>query len=179
MRRRARSPRARLAAALSAGAAVLALAGCGGVPPDDADAEAGRQLFVGGCGQCHVMEDAGTEGRVGPNLDDAFRGARQQGFEESQIHAVTREWIALSQPPMPRDIYEGEEAEDVAAYVAEFAGLSDASQPRAPQGDADEPEAPADGGNGGQGQSGAEAEESGAEESGAEESGEAPAEGAE
>lgn len=128
-RRRAR----RVAAALAISSAALALAGCGGVPPDDADAMVGRGLFVEGCGTCHVLEDADTVGRIGPNLDDAFRGARRSGWDESQIHAVTREWIALSEPPMPRDIFTGEDAENVAAYVAQVAGTSEASVVRAPQ----------------------------------------------
>jgi len=49
------------------------LAGCtgasagAGAPPDDA---AGKTIFVeAGCGGCHVLRDARTTGRVGPNLD--------------------------------------------------------------------------------------------------------------
>ena len=114
------------------GAAGLALAGCGGTPSETGNAMTGKGLFTSGCGSCHVLEDAGTAGRIGPNLDDAFRGARLQGWETSQIHAVTREWIELAEPPMPRDIYTGQEAEDVAAYVASVAGKSPESPVRAP-----------------------------------------------
>lgn len=37
-----------------------------------ADLAAGRTLFTGnGCGSCHTFADAGTNGAVGPNLDEA------------------------------------------------------------------------------------------------------------
>lgn len=123
----------RTAGALAAGLAALALAGCGD-PAPAGDAEAGKALFVAGCTQCHVLADAATPdrpgGTVGPNLDDAFRGARQHGWKESTLRAVTLEWLALAEPPMPRDIYEGKEAEDVAAYVASVAGTTPESEVR-------------------------------------------------
>jgi cytochrome c6 len=36
------------------------------------DPVAGKDVFTkNGCGACHTLEDAGTSGTVGPNLDDA------------------------------------------------------------------------------------------------------------
>ena len=35
----------------------------------------GKDLFVAQCGSCHVLADAGTQGQVGPNLDEALQGA--------------------------------------------------------------------------------------------------------
>jgi mono/diheme cytochrome c family protein len=109
----------------------LALAGCAGAPPDDADLESGKQLFVSSCGACHALEDAGTNTRIGPNLDDAFRGSRQQGFDESQFAGVVEAWIERPQPPMAKDIVVGVDKENVAAYVASVAGLSPDSEIRA------------------------------------------------
>ena len=31
------------------------------------------------CGTCHMLEDAGTPGTVGPNLDSAYAGDRVIG----------------------------------------------------------------------------------------------------
>jgi mono/diheme cytochrome c family protein len=30
----------------------------------------GKQIFTSNCGGCHTLADAGTNGQVGPNLDD-------------------------------------------------------------------------------------------------------------
>jgi cytochrome c553 len=46
------------------------------------DAAAGMEIFASaGCGSCHTLEEAGTSGMVGPNLDDSqvdLQGAVQQ-----------------------------------------------------------------------------------------------------
>lgn len=103
-------------------------AGCGG--GGEADTANGEQKFKSLCGGCHVLGDAGTKGATGPNLDDAFRAARQQGFKESQFQGVVHRWIRKSQPPMPRDLVTGQDARDVAAYVASVAGTDAESAPR-------------------------------------------------
>jgi mono/diheme cytochrome c family protein len=121
-----------VAGALATALGALALTGCGDATAPG-DATAGKGLFSSGCASCHTLADADAKGTIGPDLDDAFRQARQDGWEKSQIHAVVREWISLAQPPMPRDIYEGQEAADVAAYVSEVAGTSAESAVRAPR----------------------------------------------
>lgn len=118
--------------ALSLLGVALALAGCGGEETTDfegADVANGKQLFVQGpgggkpsCGGCHTLADAATISQVGPSLDDAFQRMREEGFEESTIFAVTLEQIDLAVAPMPADIVTGQDAVDVAAYVARFAG---------------------------------------------------------
>jgi mono/diheme cytochrome c family protein len=84
-----RDRRALLAGVLTL-VAVLAAAACGGAEglSKGGDAARGKQLFVQRCGSCHTLADAGTTGRIGPNLDDAFRPAREQGFDESSIQQV-------------------------------------------------------------------------------------------
>jgi plastocyanin len=109
-------------ALLAAGGAAVGLSACGGGDPT-ADIQAGRQRFVSACGGCHALADARTRGQPQfPNLDDAFRGARQQGWKDSQFRGVVKRWIEISQPPMPRNLVTGQDAENVAAYVAQVAG---------------------------------------------------------
>jgi mono/diheme cytochrome c family protein len=114
-------------------AAAVSLTGCGTVglsAEGEGDAVRGKELFVDGCGQCHVLADAGTQGVIGPNLDDGFKQARVDGLGENTIQSVVRSQIAYpveepstGTPGMPADIYEGDDAEAVAAYVASVAGL--------------------------------------------------------
>jgi cytochrome c553 len=35
------------------------------------DSAAGEEVFVANCGSCHVLEEAGTTGAVGPSLDES------------------------------------------------------------------------------------------------------------
>ena len=77
-----------------------------------ADVAAGKTAFVATCGGCHTLKDAGTSGNVGPNLDSlapltADRVANQ---------------IANAKPPMPAKLLTGQDAANVAAYVASVAG---------------------------------------------------------
>ena len=128
--------------ALGAGAAVLVLAsGCGdSLKPQNADTVHGKQLFVQKCGSCHTLAAAGTQGTIGPNLDDAFSGPREQGFKESSIRNVVHDQILfpVTNPSgvdvglngvekkvtgMPAKLVTGDDANDVAAYVASVAGL--------------------------------------------------------
>jgi mono/diheme cytochrome c family protein len=118
--------------AIAVAAAFLA-AGCGAVAhmtADEGNAEAGKPLFKTHCGSCHIMKDAETTGTLGPNLDDVFGIVREQGFEESTIRDVVRGQIAYpetetatGEPGMPANLVVGQDAEDVADYVAECAGV--------------------------------------------------------
>jgi cytochrome c oxidase subunit 2 len=109
---------------------VLALiaAGCGGgdtTGRQGADVAKGQELFVSGCGNCHTLADAGTQGKVGPNLDDAFGFSREHCFDDSSFFDVTLAQIDIPSRDgaMPPDIYDGQDAVDVAAYVANAAGI--------------------------------------------------------
>ncbi len=120
-------------------AAAIAVTGCGSVglsKAGEGDVVAGKELFTSGCGQCHVLADAGTQGIIGPNLDDAFAQSRVDGLGAATIQSVVRAQIAYpveepstGLPGMPADIYTGEDAESVAAYVASVAGLPTTGQP--------------------------------------------------
>jgi mono/diheme cytochrome c family protein len=44
-------------------------------PPAAGNAQAGKAVFLAqGCGSCHTFSAAGSNGTVGPNLDDALKG---------------------------------------------------------------------------------------------------------
>ena len=72
------------------------LAGCGGASSalDTADVAAGKTKFIGACGGCHSLADAGTKGNIGPNLDDAFRGSRESGSHSTP--PSIRCWASVS-----------------------------------------------------------------------------------
>ena len=78
-----------LVALASAGALGLILSGCGtGGYTTDGSQGAGKELFIQACGGCHTLADAGTNGTVGPNLDDAFAQARQAGMTSDTFTQV-------------------------------------------------------------------------------------------
>lgn len=113
---------ARLTLLASGAAALVVLAGCSAnSTTGDADLVAGKKLFVQRCGSCHVLARAGTKGSIGPNLDTAFANPLREGFGESAIRGVVKGMIDIgsASKAMPADIVTGEDARDVAAYVAQ------------------------------------------------------------
>jgi cbb3-type cytochrome c oxidase subunit III len=125
-----------LGVAAGLGAALL-VAGCGtggpaGGHPDVAN---GQKLFTGAgtCSACHTLAAAGSSGTIGPNLDNAFRADRQQGFGQTAIENVVLDQIRLGSgeviggTPMPANLVHGQDAVDVAAYVASVAGTGPAT----------------------------------------------------
>ncbi|MGH3022472.1 MAG: c-type cytochrome [Gaiellaceae bacterium] len=78
------------------------------------DAAAGEEVFASaGCGSCHVLEEAGTTGTVGPNLDESTVDA-----------AAAAEQITNGGGGMPA--FSGqlseEQIQDVAAFVVASQG---------------------------------------------------------
>lgn len=104
-----------------AGVALVAT-GCG---REESDLVNGKQLFVEKCGTCHALERAGTSATQGPNLDEAFGPAREDGLGEETIEGVVRRQIANVRRGsiMPEDLVTGDDARDVAAYVGAVAGV--------------------------------------------------------
>jgi cytochrome c oxidase subunit 2 len=123
--------------ALAAGFLALAVAalaaGCGqtGVAKGG-DVSQGKQLFVAKCGGCHRLQDAGTQGQTGPDLDGAFAGPRAQHFKLSTIKQVVYDQIYHAAAPMPQKLVTGADAASVAAYVASVAGAGSAKGGAAP-----------------------------------------------
>jgi cytochrome c6 len=138
---------AALLAAACAAALTFVLAGCGtGGYTSSGSQGAGKQLFVQACGGCHTLADAGTSGTVGPNLDDAFAQAREDGMTSATFTQVVNDQIefpivqtSTGAPGMPGidatlphcDDVEGDAfcvddqeqaAADIAVYVGAVAG---------------------------------------------------------
>jgi mono/diheme cytochrome c family protein len=109
-------------------AVALAAAGCGAVGRvGQGDPAHGKELFLaqtpkGSCASCHTLADARSQGTIGPNLDDAFSSDKAQGFSEQTMADIVRGQIAYPEPPMPANIYRGQDARDVALYVAKCSG---------------------------------------------------------
>lgn len=79
--------------------------------------ERGKMLFREQCWSCHTLAAAGARGATGPNLD--------------RIGEVTTERVlnaiengGTGQGRMPASLLEGQDARDVAEYVARVAGVN-------------------------------------------------------
>jgi mono/diheme cytochrome c family protein len=77
-----------------------------------ADLAAGKTAFTATCGGCHTLKDAGTNGQVGPDLDSLA----------PLTVAIVSHQIANGGGPMPPKLLTGQDAANVAAYVASVAG---------------------------------------------------------
>ncbi|MFN8216116.1 MAG: c-type cytochrome [Solirubrobacterales bacterium] len=120
-------------ALVALGATVVVASGCG---TSSANTERGRSLFRQKCGGCHTLAQAGTTGVQGPNLDDAFAAARAVGQDSDTVEGVVRAQVENPRPSngdpavsMPADIVTGQDLNDVAAYVGEWAGVPGAAPP--------------------------------------------------
>jgi plastocyanin len=138
MASRSRFPGLRASASVAlVAAAVTILSACTNTTGQDADLIAGKKLFAQKCGSCHVLNRAGTKGTVGPDLDQAFQQALRDGMRRSSIEGVIHDQIlypasfkaegakrADDSGAMPAKIVTGDDAVDVAAYVASVVGRS-------------------------------------------------------
>ncbi len=77
------------------------------------DAAAGEAVFAANCGSCHTLEEAGTTGTVGPNLDESMLEL------EAVVQQVTNGGGAM--PPFGGQLSE-EEIANVAAFVVASQG---------------------------------------------------------
>ena len=104
--------------------AAFLVAGCGtGGISKNGDQSRGKTLFQQKCSGCHMLADAGSNGTVGPNLDDAFASDRRQGYKQSTIEQVVADQIKLAAGQMPANLVKGGDVGAVAAYVAAVAGV--------------------------------------------------------
>ena len=97
----------------------MLLSGCN-IKHPTADLVRGKQLFVAKCGSCHTLSHADSKGDVGPNLDYAFMQDRADGIKSTSIQGLIDFWIQYpnSRGVMPARLVAGQDAQDVAAYVA-------------------------------------------------------------
>jgi mono/diheme cytochrome c family protein len=115
-------------------AAALGLTACGfgkegvAVSKDDPNHE-GAALFSTHCAGCHTLSAAGTQGSgnrgqrtQGPNLNE------REESEEDVLYAIQNG--GFSGAIMPQNIVVGKEAEQVAEFVAKYAGQAAQTSPR-------------------------------------------------
>jgi mono/diheme cytochrome c family protein len=92
-----------------------------------AEARSGRTLFGEHCAVCHTLSAANAIGKVGPNLDQIrppkalvlhtiANGCLPNATTKTQSEAC------LGQGVMPSQVVTGQDAQDVASFVAEAAG---------------------------------------------------------
>ncbi len=111
--------------------AALGLSACGfgeqGIEVSESSPDyRGAELFAANCAGCHTLTPAGSEGtgnrgtRVqGPNLDQ-----RSESYDDA-LYAIQHG--GFSGAIMPQNIVVGDEADEVARFVAKYAG-SDAGE---------------------------------------------------
>ena len=93
----------------------------------------GAEIFHQRCGGCHTFEAAGTQGSAenpnkreykdGPNFD------QRKETVDNVLYAIRNG--GFSSGPMPQDIVVGKEADEVAAFIAQYSGKQ-AKAPAAP-----------------------------------------------
>jgi mono/diheme cytochrome c family protein len=84
-----------------------------------ADQEYAKELFATNCGSCHTLALAGTDGVVGPNLDDLLGDAPDPTTNVPRVEAAIENGV---QGRMPAGILQGTDAKIVAEFVSAVAG---------------------------------------------------------
>jgi mono/diheme cytochrome c family protein len=80
----------------------------------------GQELFGRRCGLCHTLKAANAVAQVGPNLD-------QLAPNEKFVLDAIRKGRSNGNGQMPAGIYTGEDAQDVAKFVAKSVGSAESS----------------------------------------------------
>jgi mono/diheme cytochrome c family protein len=88
-----------------------------------ADLDEGKELFVTNCGSCHTLYKAGTDGIVGPNLDQLLAPPSPTPPDpatiEPRVLSAVQNGVAGR---MPKGILTGPQAQQVAEFVSQVAG---------------------------------------------------------
>lgn len=90
----------------------------------------GQSLFQTNCGNCHTLYAAGTDGNFAPDLDELLSPsgppedeAAIKGIEKRVLNAIENGVdSSTTAGRMPPGILSGEQAEEVAEFVATTAG---------------------------------------------------------
>jgi uncharacterized cupredoxin-like copper-binding protein len=119
----------------------LALSGCT-LKDSGTDVVNGKELFVEHCQRCHALARAGGGSNIGPDLDAAFARSRKDGLGESTFEGVVHQQILHpnmnpqvdpetgQETSMPANLVTGQDARDVAAYVAQAVAVPGEDQGR-------------------------------------------------
>jgi mono/diheme cytochrome c family protein len=88
-----------------------------------AELQEGKDLFVTNCGACHTLEKAGTDGIVGPELDEILAPPSPSPPDPATIKPRVLNAIENGiEGRMPAGILSGEQAKTVAEFVSRCAG---------------------------------------------------------
>jgi len=98
-----------------------------------ANLKAGQALFQTNCGTCHTLYAAGTDGNFAPDLDELLApsgppsgptAAQTIKATESRVLNALEHGVDTTTTPgrMPAGIINGQQAEEVAKFVAHTAG---------------------------------------------------------
>ncbi len=84
----------------------------------------GKELFANNCGPCHTLAAAGTDGIVGPDLDEQLvpSGTNSAESYDGSAGRVMQAVTCGIEGRMPKAILEEEEAKQVSEFVAAYAG---------------------------------------------------------
>jgi mono/diheme cytochrome c family protein len=88
-----------------------------------ASLQEGKDLFVTNCGACHTLAKAGTDGVIGPNLDELLAPASATAPAPNTIKP--RVLFAIKNGKggrMPKGLLSGQDADVVANFVSQVAG---------------------------------------------------------
>ena len=83
----------------------------------------GKDLFVTNCGACHTLAKAGTDGVIGPDLDELLAPPSASAPAPNTIKP--RVLSAINNGVggrMPKGVVSGQQADEVANFVAQVAG---------------------------------------------------------
>jgi mono/diheme cytochrome c family protein len=97
--------------------------GAGTVQVAEEDREA-QAVFATNCGSCHTLAAGGTDGVVGPDLDETLVPSAVNSAEQFDGNStrVMRAVVCGLDGRMPRGILEPAEAAEVSKFVAAYAG---------------------------------------------------------
>jgi mono/diheme cytochrome c family protein len=79
----------------------------------------GLQIFQINCGACHTLAAAGTDGKIGPDLDQLLgTGAKSATVVKGNYTRVLQAVTGGIGGRMPKGLVQGEQAQIVAQFVA-------------------------------------------------------------
>ena len=93
-----------------------------------ASLQQGKTLFVTNCGTCHTLYAAGTDGNFGPDLDlllsplGPATGDNIKSTKQRVLSAIDNGVDSSTPGRMPAGIISGQQAQQVAEFVANVAG---------------------------------------------------------
>ncbi len=88
-----------------------------------ANLEGGKELFVTNCGACHTLYKAGTDGIVGPDLDELLAPPGPSPPDPKTIQPRVQSAVENGVGgQMPKGILTGPQAVEVSEFVAQVAG---------------------------------------------------------